>query len=557
MIRILLLSFLYFLAHQAIAQCPPDSLNMEALYHFDPPGMPAAGNVEYNDVWGYSNSSGQEFAIVGGADTIFIFDVSNPLVVTKVMAHAAPNTCLWRDFKTYGDYLYASADNCGEGLLIFDLSNLPTSVTFVAERTDLFTKAHNIYIDEVTGKLYAVGTQNESSGIKIIDLATDPANPSLLISIDLRDITGAPVESSYYVHDIFVRNDTAYCSHGYTGYVVWDCTNVNDIKWIGGFYDLPTSGQLSYVHSSWNTDNNDYAFVATEVGPERKLFVLDQSDFFDVTLEEVWKEPLLECDGITNNVPHNPYYLNGKLYVSYYQDGVQILDVSDPLTPTRIAYYDMTDNTGYNGTTGNWGVYPFLPSGLILATDTQEGFFVLQETQAPLPIELQDFIVSPGREEGTASVFWSFSSAFNVERFEIERRTEKGNFEKIKETPFLEDIYEYELNLPLAPGQNYFRLKTVDYDGSFEYFEVENIFYHQDDVYKIYPNPAENQLTISTDEESNYTIQIIDQSGAVIKRYDSAFTNEIQMNIADLPRGSYHVMITNHKQSFTSKLVIM
>jgi len=65
------------------------------------------------------------------------------------------------------------------------------------------------------------------------------------------------------------------------------------------------------------------------------------------------------------------------VYLSYYQDGLQVFDISDPSNPIRIAYYDtyMPVNTG--GYAGAWGVYAFLPSGRILISDVQSGLFVL------------------------------------------------------------------------------------------------------------------------------------------------------------------------------------
>jgi hypothetical protein len=64
--------------------------------------------------------------------------------------------------------------------------------------------------------------------------------------------------------------------------------------------------------------------------------------------------------------------------VSYYHDGVQVYDISDPMNPVNIAYYDTyTQHTNYNGYQGCWGVYPFLPSGIILASDFENGLFVL------------------------------------------------------------------------------------------------------------------------------------------------------------------------------------
>jgi len=44
-----------------------------------------------------------------------------------------------------------------------------------------------------------------------------------------------------------------------------------------------------------------------------------------------------------------------------------IFDLSNPEAPTRVAYYDTFDNTTYTGYNGCWGVYPYFPSGNIIA----------------------------------------------------------------------------------------------------------------------------------------------------------------------------------------------
>jgi hypothetical protein len=65
--------------------------------------------------------------------------------------------------------------------------------------------------------------------------------------------------------------------------------------------------------------------------------------------------------------------------MSNYERGVTILDIKDPSSPQEIAFFDTysaSDNASFNG---NWGVYPYLPSGIILASDIQGGLFILQD----------------------------------------------------------------------------------------------------------------------------------------------------------------------------------
>ena len=78
--------------------------------------------------------------------------------------------------------------------------------------------------------------------------------------------------------------------------------------------------------------------------------------------------------------------LRERLYISYYHDGVQVYDVSDPELPERIAYYDTYEDNngnGYSGYNGAWGTYPYLPSGCILASDGSYGLNTLELTITP------------------------------------------------------------------------------------------------------------------------------------------------------------------------------
>jgi hypothetical protein len=64
------------------------------------------------------------------------------------------------------------------------------------------------------------------------------------------------------------------------------------------------------------------------------------------------------------------------LITSYYSEGVVIHDATYPYNCIKVGQYDTypTQTTGFDGC---WGVYPFLPSGTILAADITEGLFIL------------------------------------------------------------------------------------------------------------------------------------------------------------------------------------
>jgi hypothetical protein len=60
-----------------------------------------------------------------------------------------------------------------------------------------------------------------------------------------------------------------------------------------------------------------------------------------------------------SKLAHNAYIHDGNIYISHYESGLKILDMSDPIDMAEVGYYDtypVSDNPNFNGA---WGVYPF------------------------------------------------------------------------------------------------------------------------------------------------------------------------------------------------------
>jgi len=254
------LKFLFFFgivlqSHWLTGQCvnaPAD--NMTCYYRFDDDDVTSSsGGLAFNDIWGYVDESGNEFAILGGFDSIYIFDVTDPINTFQVAADDPPGTSLWRDFKVSGHYMYAVADQGTTGLRVYDMDSLTVGkLHLVGSYTSDFVRTHNIFIDEAQAKLYVAGSNTVNWGLLIYDLSSDSKarNPLLINAFEFDTLVNDPGQS-YYIHDIFVRNDTAYCSHGYKGYYIWDLTDpVNpDSSDLIGFIDNFGIGTY-YVHSS-------------------------------------------------------------------------------------------------------------------------------------------------------------------------------------------------------------------------------------------------------------------------------------------------------------------
>ena len=325
--------------------------NIRPIAHLD------LGNC--NDVWGYTAPDGHEFALVGHRTGTYIFDVStNPHEPIEV--GFIPGTIsTWRDLKTHGYYCYV-VNESGGGMDIISLED-PFNPYKVGSYTSSTATAHNMFIAD--GYAYLVGSAGSSAqtnswqGIIILELS-DPENPTEL---------GRWEET--YIHDIYVKNDTAYACDIYNGSLaiidVSDKTNPTTML----VHNYSNYG----CHAVWVTDDSKYAVTGDEESGGY-VYIFDIQDFDNINMVATWYPDEPE---VQNKSVHNVLIKDDLLYVSYYVYGTRIVDISDPYNPTEVGYYDWYP--GQNGLySGNWGTYPFTGNGLIYSTDySGNGLFVM------------------------------------------------------------------------------------------------------------------------------------------------------------------------------------
>lgn len=362
-ITFLLSSFLLLLSINTKAQSS-DSLNMTLLGHWDEDSLDISSNIIYNEIWAYVDCEAREYAIMGSLGYVHFFDITDPTNPSEIVAVPGTSNSKWRDIKTYKNRAYSVEEESDEGLIIYDLSNLPDTVLVTNRSTEFFTSAHNIFIDEPNGRLYVVGSNGNISGVIILDIATDPDNPILL---------GTPILEGGYVHDMYVKDHIGYAASGNDGLFVFDFTDPETPVLQGSLTDYIGAG---YNHSNWPTSDGNYLVFADET-KGTALKIANISDFNDIYVESQFKSERLAPEH-TNSVAHNPFIRGQYAIVSYYHEGVQIYDISNPDSVLNVAYYDtFRDHDSYAGWLGAWGVYPFLPSGNIIASDIQNGLHIL------------------------------------------------------------------------------------------------------------------------------------------------------------------------------------
>ena len=346
--KYIIILLLFFLPLVLISQ---NSLNMNLLGSYD------YNNTEGNDIWGWFDTSGNEYALVGLKNGFSCVDVTNPSSpVEKFFISDLSST--WRDIKTWGNYAYITTE-ANAGLLIVDLTDMTgNTYSHVNQFQDIngssgisFTSAHNIYIDE-NGIAYIFGLKNNGSyvanrGVVFLDVAANPTAPHYLGQWD-----------DQYIHDGMVRGDTMYAGCVYQGelYIV-DVSDKTDPQTIG-----QRSTPDSFTHNAWVSDDGNYVFTTDEKS-DAYLAAYDISDCSNI--QEVDR---IQSNPGSNSIPHNAHVDGNFLITSYYRDGTVIHDITYPSNMIEVAYYDSYSGSG-NGFDGCWGTYPFLPSGNIISSE--------------------------------------------------------------------------------------------------------------------------------------------------------------------------------------------
>ena len=307
----------------------------------------------YASCWGYV-ANGKEYAIIGHYAGTTVYDVTNPSNIINKGTVSGPGSFYnYREMKTYSHYLYIVSEG-GQGVQIVDLQYLPDSIHFVKSFVfPGYTRSHSI--SQEGRYLYCNGGNYNNGGVFILDLL-DPENPVK------RGQWGTK-----YIHDCFIKNDTIYGAAISNSYlVILDARNKDSIKFIREF-----TYPGAVTHNAWTT-NDGNILVTTDEGGSNHAKLWDISNFS----AQVQVADLMPYDGAS--MVHNAYIKGDSLYLAHYRAGVIVYNISNPSSPVEAGHYDTYPGVNSTAYQGCWNIYPFLPSGNIIASDIATGLYVLK-----------------------------------------------------------------------------------------------------------------------------------------------------------------------------------
>ena len=376
--------------------------------------------TEGNDIWGWTDpTTNREYAIVAMVNGTVFVDVTEP-AAPKVLGKLASRTgqsSIWRDVKIYQGFAFIVADsNSGHGMQVFDLTslrglgpdatrNLAAVTNYDGPTSNRVSSAHNIAINEDSGFAYIVGAGSCNGGLHMVDIR-NPAAPTF----------AGCFSADGYTHDVqcvvydgpdtqHTGKEICFASNEDTVTIV-DVTNKSAPVMLNrAFYPNP-----SFTHQGWLTDDSRYFIVNDETDSSSggtRTFVMDVTDLDNVSYA-------FTNFGAVPTRDHNLYVSGDFAYLSNYQGGLRILDVTglDGGQMPEVAFFDTYPQGNSSGYNGQWSNYPFFASGTIIANDIDNGLFVLRfngrtvsaEPTVPAGTSFALSAASPNPTSGTASL---------------------------------------------------------------------------------------------------------------------------------------------------------
>lgn len=409
--------------------------------------------VRYSGCWAFEQA-GKEYGIIGSTEGAHFFELTETdkfKFIDFVSGSFVSSQAINREYKHFKNYVYAVCDDGPSSLQIIDVSYLPDSVHLVADlRNNLFGKTHNLFVDSLNELLYMcqvtpVINNLETSMIPLrVYSLSDPTNPALLWQ--------SP-EEIQDVHDIYVRDNLAILNCGYDGIRVYEFSNPTNPIYLS---NLQVYQQQGYNHQGWLCpDGETYVFADETPGTLVKKAKLKED--FSIDIQSFFGRP----NSPYNKTAHNIHCTNEFAFIAYYNDGLRIYDLRvNP--PREVAAYDTyIDNELTNGFSmwGAWGINALLPSGRILVSDRNTGFYMFDfDREFFLNQASNEVIVYPNpireNQQLTIRMPYDKDKEFKYELYD-------PNGKKIKENSILNQSFA-EVNPPEVSGIYFLKVKYMD-----------------------------------------------------------------------------------------------
>ncbi|MEM6799822.1 MAG: PQQ-dependent sugar dehydrogenase [Bacteroidota bacterium] len=180
------------------------------------------------------------------------------------------------------------------------------------------------------------------------------------------------------------------------------------------------------------------------------------------------------------------------------------------------------------------------------------------------PVEFLEFEAK--EEEEAVKLNWTTGFEENIDRYEIERSRDGLDFEEIGEKKAVgnsQEIIPYEAwDYRPESGLNYYRIKSVDIDGQYEYSKVREVYLRQEFKSRVYPNPQISGGEIVLELVNQYPAQVFmqDSKGKLLRLKEvqsSKQLQEIRFSTSSISPGLYFIQIKQKGEILRSHKLLL
>lgn len=232
--------------------------------------------------------------------------------------------------------------------------------------------------------------------------------------------------------------------------------------------------------------------------------------------------------------------------------------------------YEVYNNTGLTLVTGDARSAPFTPTGSFFSSRALVGEI---HYDAVVPVELVSFTASVMQlnNENAVELSWITATELNNSGFNVERKTENTEWENIgfvdgHGTSTEAQSYSY-IDRGLSSGSYSYRLKQVDFDGSFTYHMLsETIEIGSITTFALeqnYPNPF-NPATIINYQipvEGQVSLKVYDMLGnevaTLVNEIKTAGEHQVEFNAGAIASGIYFYRLQAGSFVETKRMMLM
>ncbi|HVG60446.1 MAG TPA: hypothetical protein VNA24_17945 [Hyalangium sp.] len=295
---------------------------------------------------------------------LFIYKVSDPAAPQLVARLKPPeaDADAWHQVWVQGQTMYIASTK--RGVIVYNVENPEAPVAVKSFPTDRAVEVRAVAMDG--NWLYAASPYPNAEVVVF-----DATNPRELVVGKRYFVEQTQPELGERPYDVLARDGRLYVSHWTYGLVVSDVANPKAPKQLGRF---AYSGATTRTVDVGTIGNRTLAFEAGE-GWGAHLRVLDVSAPALITqVAEYALRPEVSLRAVK--------LVGTKLYLAHYQDGLRILDVSNPNLLQEAGYYNTWRETDLErGLSYFEGLSDVaVPGdGYIYATETSRGLLIFRE----------------------------------------------------------------------------------------------------------------------------------------------------------------------------------